>query len=315
MVFVRVGLGFEMEAIGMVSRIDRPSRVKTVLLFAALGSIIGFLFSFVFHPRYTSSSFVISQPMAMVDFEPRKVDGSIPPGVIALREQALTGNNLNAMLERLNLAKSGEATGPLIDSIRSNMKFELAVKGPTEIVTPFRKNTPGWPVGFYVHYTDSSPDRAQKICRELVLMMLEVNLDNSLSDVKRQTEVLNTEILESNKKVGALDSQLGACRKGTTSNHKDDEKCKALTRDRAQLQAFRLELLNKLSQTKALPQLIRQHRDAFQSLKIEEFADFPKTLAFPNRLKFAAGGLGLGLICGISRILLLSRMVTAKIME
>lgn len=286
----------------------------TCFLFAILGSIVGFLFSFLFHPRYTSSSLVVEQHLGD-SFGSQKIDGSISPGLIALREQALTRNNLNAMLERLNLAKSGEVTDPLIDSIRSNMKIEVAVRGQTEAVMPFRKNTLGLPVGFYIRYTDSSPDRAQNICRELTLMMLDVELENNLSSVQRQTEVLNASMLDLNKKLRASDSQLGTCRKGNASSHKDDEKCKALTSDRAQLQAFRLELLRKLSEAEALPQLMSQHRNAFQSLKIEEVADLPKTPDFPDRLKFAAGGMGLGLIWGISRALFLSRIVTAKVVE
>jgi uncharacterized protein involved in exopolysaccharide biosynthesis len=82
-----------------------------------------------------------------------------------------------------------------------------------------------------------------------------------------------------------------------------EEQYKQLTRDYDTAQKFYNDLLDKKSQSAMQTAMEREQQGEQMRLQIP--ADLPDSPSFPNRLLFAAGGLGGGLVLGIGLGLLL----------
>jgi uncharacterized protein involved in exopolysaccharide biosynthesis len=82
-----------------------------------------------------------------------------------------------------------------------------------------------------------------------------------------------------------------------------EEQYKQLTRDYETAQKFYNDLLDKKSQSEMQTAMEREQQGEQMRLQIP--ADLPDSPSFPNRLLFAAGGLGGGLVLGLGLGLLL----------
>jgi polysaccharide chain length determinant protein (PEP-CTERM system associated) len=192
-------------------------RMKVVLAPLLLAPLAGFLVSYAFPPKYTATSTVLVegqkvpssyvQPVITADFTQR---------VQTLTQQVLSASRLRPVIESLDLAKPGEE-GKLIEDIRANMQvspvittMSAAAQGPGKK----KAATSEEPVpGFNVSYTDSKPDRAQKICNSVTQGILTENLKSRQDIATDTTAFLDRQVDDAKRAIAEQDAKLAAFKK------------------------------------------------------------------------------------------------------
>lgn len=195
-------------------------RMKVVLVPLLIAPVAGFLVSYAFPPKYTATSTVLVegqkvpsnyvQPVITADFTQR---------VQTLGQQILSTTRLRPVIESLDVAKPGEE-GKLIEDIRSNLTLSPMVTSMSQAAqtTPGgakKKPTPNDQLvpGFTVTYSDSKPDRAQKICNALTSLILDENLKSRAEVAKGTTDFLGRQVEDAKRAIDEQDAKLAAFKK------------------------------------------------------------------------------------------------------
>jgi len=184
-------------------------RLRVVLIPLLIAPIGGFLISYVFTPKYTSHAVILVegqkvpsafvQPVITADFATR---------VEALSAEMVSTTKLRPMIAGLDLAKPGEE-GKLIDDIRSNLQLSPGISSMAPgATTPTTKKKPSGVdesiPSVNVDYSDSSPDRAQRICNAMAQLIINENLRNRADIANQTTSFLTREVSDAKQ---ALDDQ------------------------------------------------------------------------------------------------------------
>jgi polysaccharide chain length determinant protein (PEP-CTERM system associated) len=162
-------------------------RMKIILIPMLLAPIVGFLISYAFPPKYTSSSLVqVEEQQVPGEYVKPVVTEDLAPRIASLQQQVLSRNQLLPMLDRLQMSGRGKDVDDLIDRINAAVTVQLVQSAPP---TPGKAKKPGDnsdAPGFNVNVVWDNPKTAQRICTEITSMITLENL-RSRSDVARST--------------------------------------------------------------------------------------------------------------------------------
>ena len=192
-------------------------RLKVVLIPALIAPLAGFLVSYAFPPRYTST--------AMVLVEGQKVQSSYVAPVITQdflqRVQTLSAkvqespSLLRPMVHQLAIVKP-EEEGKIVGEIQQNMLVVPIITSMTQAAsTPSGKvkkpSANNEPVpGFTVSFSDSEPARAQKICVALTQLILDENLKSRSDVATSTTDFLSRQLEDAKHAIDDQDAKLAA---------------------------------------------------------------------------------------------------------
>jgi uncharacterized protein involved in exopolysaccharide biosynthesis len=196
-------------------------RMKVVLIPLVIAPLAGFLVSFGFTPKYTATSTVLVegqkvpsnyvQPVITADFTQR---------VQTLSQQVLSASRLRPVIESLDLVKPGEEV-KLMEQIRANMQvtpvitsMSAAASGQGAGLAKKKPSVTDEPLpGFYVSYSDSKPDRAQKICNAMTSLILDENLKSRAEAAKGTTDFLGRQVEDAKRAIDEQDAKLATFKK------------------------------------------------------------------------------------------------------
>jgi polysaccharide chain length determinant protein (PEP-CTERM system associated) len=194
-------------------------RIKVVLIPLLIAPLAGFLVSYGFTPRYTATSTVLVegqkvpssyvQPVITADFAQR---------VATLQQQVTSATLLRPVIQSLALVKP-EEEGKLMEEIRSSMAVTpvitpiSAVPGPGLSGAKKKASTDSPVPGFNVSYSDSRPDRAQKICNAITSLILNENLKQRADVAKGTTDFLDRQVEDAKNAINEQDSKLATFKK------------------------------------------------------------------------------------------------------
>lgn len=255
-------------------------RVKVLLIPALIAPLAGWLVSYAFTAKYTSQSLVLIEgqkvPESMVQ---PVVTEDLTQRIATLQQQVLSQSRLQPMIQRLGLAKPGESTDDLIESIRQNMSVEPVITDLSQIAsTTKRKPGQGSAVpGFYVSYTGSNPREAQQICNELTSLLIDENYKSREDVAKGTTELLNKGLQDAKGTLDNLDAKLADFKKKYVGQLPGDEdnNLKILSGLNSQLDA-NTQTLNRAQQDKSYTEsMLAQQLTAWHS---SQSSSDPQTL-------------------------------------
>jgi uncharacterized protein involved in exopolysaccharide biosynthesis len=297
----------------------RPRRrMKVILTLGLLGTLGGFLISYLFTPKYTSQSTVLVEGQKVPDTLVQSViTADFIQRIQTLSQQVLSPTRLRPVIQSLNLAKPDDEA-KLISEIQQNMTVEpvitsMSAAAQADVSAAKKEASATEPVpGFNVNYTDSDPVRSQKICNALTSLIVDENLRARAEVVQGITEFLNRELEKAKRTLDEQDAKIAAFKKQYMGKVPTDtrgamspsieEQYKLLTRDNDTNEAFYKELLVKKHAAELGADM--ENWQLGEQMHILATADLPDTPDFPNRPLLALGGLGAGLILGIVRVLL-----------
>src|SRR6202142_1784815 len=194
-------------------------RMKVVLIPLLIAPLAGFLVSFGFTPKYTATSTVLVegqkvpsnyvQPVITADFTQR---------VQTLSQQVLSASRLRPVIESLNLVKPGDE-GKLMEQVRANMQVTPVITSMSAAaggggLAKKKASVTDEPLpGFYVSYSDSKPDRAQKICNAMTSLILDENLKSRAEAAKGTTDFLGRQVDDGKRAIDEQDAKLANFKK------------------------------------------------------------------------------------------------------
>lgn len=233
-------------------------RAKVILIPALLAPLVGWLISYAFTPKYTSTSLVLVEgqkvPESMVQ---PVVTQDLTERVATLQQQVTSQSRLQPMLERIYPSRSSQNLDEMMDAIRLNMAVEPVITDLSQIGAPpgapKKKPNQSSPVpGFYINYTAANPREAQQVCNELTSLMLEENLKSRQDVAKGTTDLLSKGLEDAKRTLDDLDSKLAAFKKQYVGQLPGDEEnnLKILMGLNSQLDA-NTQTLNRAQQDKA----------------------------------------------------------------
>src|SRR5579859_1572480 len=153
-------------------------RLKVILIPALIAPLAGFLVSYVFPPKYTST--------ATIEVEVQKVPDTYVQSVITadftqrvqtIQERVMSPARLRPVVQSLGLVKPEEESN-FIEEIRQSVLVEPVITPLSASASSKKKGsaTSGPQPGLNVSYTDSNKERAQKVCNALTEQFVNENL-------------------------------------------------------------------------------------------------------------------------------------------
>jgi len=273
---------------------SEPRNWKRIVAIPALvGTLAGFLISFLFPAKYTSRSLVSEVrsenvdswgPVILEDYEAR---------LEAMRRQILASDRLLPMIERISIVKPGQAER-LVEEIRRNLRVEPALSGTskTELAADNKHGVQQSEVlGFYVIYTDSSPRRAQQMCDGLISVLME-----EIWKQRIKSNVDTQRFLESQIKYALGDLQTMHAQLVRHGGNK------RLANEYRRAQRSYTDLTNELEQEKAAS--VAESKLKSESDIASSPASLPESHVFRKRTLCAGAGLLGGLLVRIALFLM-----------
>ena len=271
--------------LGMLRR-----RIWVILVPALIAPAIGFGISYLFPAKYTSTSTVLVEGQKVSEkIVTPVITEDVMQRITTLKQQVLSRNRLQPVVDSLGLMKSGDSLDDVLDEIRKDVDVE-----PVDTTTqPTAKKKPGQPTdvpGFTISYTASVPRIAQQVCNQITSMLLEENLKSRQQAAQGTTEFLAQQIEEAKRNLDEQDSKLAAFKRqyagqlpGDADNNMKilmglntqlDANTQTLNRaqqDRAYAESQLAQQLAawKASQSTTSPQALEQQLSALQSQLIQ----------------------------------------------
>ncbi len=196
-------------------------RLKVILIPALLAPLAGFLVSYVFPPKYTSTSTVLVEgqkvpenyvaPVITADFTQR---------IQTLSQEVVSPSRLRPVIQSLALVKP-EEEGKLISDIQQNVLVQPVITSMSAAANTAgaagakrKPSANSEPVpGFNVNYSDSNPTRAQKICNVMTSLIVDENLRSRAEVAQSTTEFLGRQLDEAKRSIDDQDAKLAAFKK------------------------------------------------------------------------------------------------------
>ena len=190
-------------------------RLKVILIPALLAPLAGFGVSYVFTPKYSSTATVLVEgqkvpenyvtPVITADFTQR---------VQTLSQEIMSAPHLRPVIESLDLVKPDDEN-KLIDDIRNNTQFQPVITSMSAAAAASsggkkKPATASAVPGVNIIYTDSSADRAQKICNALTDLILNENLRERAAIAGSTTDFLTRQLEDAKRALDEQDAKLAA---------------------------------------------------------------------------------------------------------
>ncbi len=199
-------------------------RAKVILIPMLAAPLVGFGVSWIVPAKYTSQALILVEgqkvPENMVQ---PVVSQDLTARMETLKEQVLSEPNLQAMIERLNLAKPGDNVADLIEEIRTSTSTPSV--DAAQMATAKKKA--GQPTGsspaFYVNYEASNPRRAQLICNDLTAQIVDQNRKSIAAIASGTSDVLSKGLDDAKHNLDDLDGKLAAFKKQYVGQLPGDE--------------------------------------------------------------------------------------------
>ena len=193
-------------------------RLKVILIPALFAPLAGYLVSYAFSPKFTST--------ATVQVEGQKVPDTLVQSVItsdftqriqSLQERVQATSKLRPLIQSLALVKPDEEN-KLIEDIQHNMSVEPVITSMSAAGIAGAKkkkaSASDEPLpGFNVNYIDSDPVRAQKICNAMALLIVDENLRSRAEAAKGTTDFLRSQVEDAKRAIDDEDKKLAAFKK------------------------------------------------------------------------------------------------------
>ena len=197
-------------------------RLKVILIPALLAPIAGFMVSYVFPPKYTSTSTVLVEGQKVpANYVAPVITSDFTQRVQTLSQEVMSPSRLRPVIQGLGLVKP-EEENKLMSEIQQNMTVEPVITSMSAAASGSGlsgaiKKKPAVtdePVpGFNVNYSDSNPTRAQKICNAMTSLIVDENL-RSRSEVATSTsEFLGHQLADAKTALDAQDKALADFKK------------------------------------------------------------------------------------------------------
>jgi uncharacterized protein involved in exopolysaccharide biosynthesis len=244
-------------------------RAKVIVVPALLAPLVGFLVSYAFPPKFTSTSTVLVEGQKVPDTMVQPVvSEDLTTRIATLEQQVLSQSRLQPIVEKLLPGASPQAQAEMIDTIRSNMSIEPVPMDLSAIGAPTKPKKGTSPVpGFNLNFTSSSPRVAQQICGELTSSLIAENLRSVQAAASGTSDVLNRGLEDAKHNLDDLDAKLAAFKKQYVGQLPGDEEnnLKILTGLNSQLEA-NTQTLNRAQQDKAYTEsMLAQQLAAWKS--------------------------------------------------
>ncbi|HZZ17065.1 MAG TPA: Wzz/FepE/Etk N-terminal domain-containing protein [Candidatus Sulfotelmatobacter sp.] len=256
-------------------------RTKVILIPVLLAPLAGFLVSYAFSPKYTSTSLVLVEAPKIPDAVVQQVfTEDLTQHIATIEQQVLSPSRLRPMVDRWGLAKGNQNVEDVMENIRLNMNIQPVITDLSQFGSGPKKR-PGQqssPVpGFNVNYTASSAREAQQICSDLTSMLLEEDLKSRQDATQGTTLFLTKQVEDAKQNLDELDKKLAAFKNQHMGQLPGDEdnNMKILMGLNSQLEA-NTQALNRATQDKAYTEsMLAQQLAAW---KTSQSATNPQTL-------------------------------------
>jgi polysaccharide chain length determinant protein (PEP-CTERM system associated) len=230
-------------------------RARVILVPVVLVPLAGFLISFVFSSKYTSTSLILVEgqkvPESMVQ---PVVSEDLAARVATLQQQVLSQGHLLPVVEKVFPGRSSQQQNEIIDSIRANMAVEPVVTDLSAIGSTTKgSNKKTSPVpGFNLKYTASNAREAQQVCTELTTLIVDENRKQIDAAATGTSDVLNRGIEDAKSTLDGMDAKLASFKKEHLGQLPGEEEnnLKILAGLNSQLEA-NTQMLNRAQQDKA----------------------------------------------------------------
>ena len=184
-------------------------RLWLILVPVLVAPAVGFGISYLFSPKYTSSSTVlVEEPKVPGDLVKPIITEDALRRISGLEQQVLSRSRLQPLVERLGLGKTNEEVDAAMVVIRSAVDVEPV---PTSTSTTGSKkpsaNQTDVP-GFNVSLTYSNPRIAQQLCNQITSMLIEENLKSREQVAQGTTDFLNRQVDEAKRALDEQDAKL-----------------------------------------------------------------------------------------------------------
>ncbi len=179
-------------------------RLKLILIPALVALVAGFLCSFGFSPKYTSRALVLVERQTVPAGYVRPiVTASVRDREITLQQQVLTRDRLQALVNHLGFARTGQSVDDVVAEIQNNVSIVEADPLGSSVRSG---DTPG----FSISFTSDNPGDAQRICRELTSMLLAENLKTREQVAASTTDFLSRQLSEAKNNLDEQDRKFAA---------------------------------------------------------------------------------------------------------
>jgi uncharacterized protein involved in exopolysaccharide biosynthesis len=250
-----------------------------LILFSPLLALAaGFSISFAFSPRYTSVSLVgvERQTVNLLPGAPWvQVRSIVTPTMrermMTLQQRVLNRSQLQALVNRLGLARGGKSVDGVIDKIQSSIAVSEAdppgTPPPTEGPSGPLKSPDKDPSAFSISVTADNPRDAQQICSGLTSALLAENLKSREQAAENTTDFLSRQLADAKNDLDEKERAFAAFKSlylGQLPSDVEDN-LKISGELKSQLDAD-TQLLNRMQQDKSYTEsLLAQQLSAWKS--------------------------------------------------
>ncbi len=232
-------------------------RAKIILIPVVLAPLVGYGISWLVPAKYTSQSLILVEgqkvPENMVQ---PVVSEDLTARMATLQQQVLSQPNLQSMLERLQLAKSGQNVSDEIEAIRANTTMSQVPVDSPQIGGRRRPGGSSVP-GFFVKFEAPNPREAQLICNDLTTQIVDQNRQSIAAVASGTRDVLSKGLDDAKRSLDDMDGKLAAFKKQYVGQLPGDEEnnLKILTGLNSQLDT-NTQTLNRAQQDKVYTESI-----------------------------------------------------------
>jgi len=191
-------------------------RLKVILIPALLAPLAGFMVSYVFPQKFTSTSTVLVEAQKVPDsYVQPVITSDFSQRIQTLSQQVLSPSRLRPVIQTLALVRP-EEEGKLISDIQQNMQVEPVITSMSQAagagISGAKKKKPSASQetvpGFNVNYTDSNAGRAKKICDAMTSLIVDENLRSRAEVAQGTTEFLSRQVEDAKHAIDEQDAKL-----------------------------------------------------------------------------------------------------------
>lgn len=226
-----------------------------ILVPTLVAPAIGFAVSYLFPPKYTSTSTVlVEEPKVPGDLVKPIITEDALRRLTGLEQQVLSRSRLQPVIEHLGLAKTEEEQEDVMGAIRSGVAVSpvplttASTTGKKALSAAAQNDVPG----FNVSLTYSNARVSQQLCNQITSMLIEENLKSREQVAQGTTDFLNRQVDEAKRALDEQDAKLAAFKRQYVGQLPEDadSNLKVLMGLNSQLDAS-TQAINRAQQDKA----------------------------------------------------------------
>jgi uncharacterized protein involved in exopolysaccharide biosynthesis len=187
---------------------------------ALIGPLLGLLYSYSYSPLYTSYALLLVEPQTMpTGYVKPIVSERVRDRLITMKQNVLSRNRLEPLVNRLGLVRKGRTEDQAIDDIRFGVRIKEAdpyAPPPSARSGPApRRDYSSDPdvAGFYMEYTSDNPRETQQVCAEVTSMLLAENLEMRQQTAQSTTDFLQRQLEEAKQNLDEIDQKMSEFKK------------------------------------------------------------------------------------------------------